>query len=316
MRAPLSLAAAMVLAAACLHGAQPVSPAFDGARAYEHLRQIVSIGPRPAGSPGAAATRAYITKQLSALGIKAEEQAFEADTPIGRLKMVNVRATLPGAPSTALGAGPSTGLGTGGQGRIIIAGHYDTKLFHQFPFVGANDGGSSTAFLIELARVLKARTNARPIELLFLDGEEATGEWRGTDHTYGSRYYANAARKDNTLKDIHALILVDMIGDRDLVVKRETNSTPWLTNAIWAAARRLKRPEFSDESTPIEDDHLEFLEMGVPSVDLIDLEYYTRSGAMAWHTKDDTLENVSARSLQAVGDVLVAALPEIEKRRP
>ena len=291
----LLVPAAVLLGAAYLYGAQPATGGFDGSRAYEHLRQIVSIGPRPAGSAGAAATRAYVTKQLSALGIKTEEQPFEADTPIGRLKMVNLRATI----------------GTG-QGRIVIAGHYDTKLFHDFAFVGANDGGSSTAFLIELARVLKARHNARPIELLFLDGEEATGEWRGSDHTYGSRHYVEAAR-DNTLEDIHALILVDMIGDRDLVVKRESNSTPWLTHIIWATARRLQRPEFSDESTPIEDDHLEFLKAGVPSVDLIDLEYYTRSGAMAWHTKDDTLENVSARSLQAVGDVLVAALPEIAK---
>ncbi len=286
-------------AAACLHGSQAGAPTFDGGRAYEHLRQIVSIGPRPAGSPGAAATRAYITKSLAALGIKAEEQPFEAATPIGRVKMVNLRATIPGS----------------GQGRIVIAGHYDTKIFHEFPFVGANDGGSSTAFLIELARVLKARANARPMELLFLDGEEATGEWLGSDHTYGSRYYVSAARKDNTLKDIHAMILVDMVGDRDLVVKREGNSTPWLTNAIWAAARRLKRPEFSSETTDIEDDHLEFLAAGVPSVDLIDLEYYTRSGSMAWHTKDDTLENVSAQSLEAVGEVLVAALPEIERHQ-
>jgi glutaminyl-peptide cyclotransferase len=308
MRGTLSACgAAIVLAAACLHATQPAAAAFDGARAYEHVRQVVSIGPRPAGSPGAAATRAYITRQLSALGIKAEEQPFEAETPIGRLKMVNVRATI--APSAVLG--PSAQ----GRGRIVIAGHYDTKVFHEFPFVGANDGGSSTAFLIELARALKARTNARPIELLFLDGEEATGEWQGTDHTYGSRYYVDAARKANALKDIHALILVDMIGDRDLLVKRESNSTPWLTNAIWAAARRLKRPEFSDEATPIEDDHLEFLEAGVPAVDLIDLEYYTRSGTVAWHTKDDTLDNVSARSLQAVGDVLLASLAEIERHR-
>jgi Zn-dependent M28 family amino/carboxypeptidase len=125
----------------------------------------------------------------------------------------------------------------------------------------------------------------------------------------------DAARKANALKDIHALILVDMIGDRDLLLKRESNSTPWLTNAIWAAAKRLKRPEFSDEATPIEDDHLEFLEAGVPAVDLIDLEYYTRSGTVAWHTKDDTLDNVSARSLQAVGEVLLASLAEIERHR-
>jgi Zn-dependent M28 family amino/carboxypeptidase len=152
--------------------------------------------------------------------------------------------------------------------------------------------------------------------LLFLDGEEATGEWEGTDHTYGSRYYVDAAKKDGTLKDIRAFVLVDMIGDKDLHIKRETNSTPYLADAIVAAARRLGRREFSSEPYPVEDDHLEFLEAGVPSVDLIDLEYYTSTGKQAWHTEFDTLENVSAASLQAVGDVLIAALPAIERQVP
>jgi Zn-dependent M28 family amino/carboxypeptidase len=212
--------------------------------------------------------------------------------------MTNLRFTIPGT----------------GRGRLVIGGHYDTKIFRDFPFVGANDGGSSTAFLIELGRLLKARANGITIELLFLDGEESTGDWQGDDHTYGSRHYVEAARKDGTLKDIRAFILVDMIGDRNLVIKRESRSTRWLTDAIWGAAKRLNRSEFSDESTPIEDDHLNFLEAGVPAVDLIDLEYYTRTGSMAWHTRDDTLENVSARSLEVVAEVLVAALPAIEKQ--
>jgi hypothetical protein len=284
-----------IAGAACLHAAQPAAVAFDGGRAYEHLRQIVAIGPRPAGSPGAQQTRAYITQQLSALGLKATEQAFDVKTPIGVVHMVNVSATIPGP----------------GQGRLVIAGHYDTKIFREFPFVGANDGGSSTAFLVELARVLKSRPNGITIELLFLDGEESTGDWSangGRDHTYGSRHYVQMAQKSGTLKDIRALVLVDMIGDRDLVIKRETNSTRWLTDTIWAAARRLKRPEFSDLATPIEDDHLEFLEAGVQAVDLIDLDY------PAWHAREDTLDKVAAGSMEAVGQVLLAALPEIEKR--
>lgn len=292
---------AAVAMAACLQAAQPATPAFDGGRAYEHLRQIVAIGPRPAGSPGAQQTRAYITQQLSTMGIKAAEQAFESKTPLGAVKMVNLLATIPGP----------------GQGRLVIAGHYDTKIFREFPFVGANDGGSSTAFLIEMARVLKTRANGITIELLFLDGEESTGDWSangGHDHTYGSRYYVDAAKKAGTLKDLRALVLVDMIGDRDLVIMRETNSTRWLTDVIWAAAKRLKRPEFSDQSTPIEDDHLEFLEAGVAAVDLIDLDYRTRSGSVAWHTREDTLDNVAAGSMEAVGQVLLAALPDIEKR--
>ena len=297
MRKP-STALVLVLAAGCLAAAQTRPAGFSGARAYEDLRQVVAIGPRPAGSAGGASTRAYIRRQLGALGLKPQDQSFVAQTPIGAVTMANLRVTIPGA----------------GPGRLVIGGHYDTKRFRDFPFVGANDGGSSTAFLIELGRVLQQRSNPLTIELLFLDGEESTGDWQGNDHTYGSRYYVDASRKAGTLKDIRAFILVDMIGDRDLVIKRESRSTPWLTNTIWAAAKRLKRPEFSDETTPIEDDHLSFLEGGVPAVDLIDLEYYTRSGSVAWHTREDTLDNVSARSLEAVADVLLAALPEIERR--
>jgi hypothetical protein len=281
---------------ACIQ-AQVTSPAaFDGNRAYEHVRQLVAIGPRVAGSPGAEKARTYIKNQLRALDLTVDEQAFDATTPLGVVKMVNLRSMLPGG-------------GTGAGGRLIIAGHYDTKRFPEFSFVGANDGGSSAAFLIELARVLKGRTGALPIELLFLDGEEAVIDWhKDNDNTYGSRYYVDSARKQAALKDIRALVLVDMIGDRDLRIMRESNSTPWLTELIWTVAKRLKRVEFVDEETTIDDDHVPFLQAGVPAVDLIDLDY------PAWHTAEDTLDKVSARSLEAVGTVLLAALPELEKK--
>jgi Peptidase family M28 len=283
----------LMAAVACASAQPPAGPAFDGTLALEHTRQLVAIGPRVAGTPGAQQARDYITKQIAALGLQAREQAFEAATPLGRASMVNLRVTVPGASTT---------------GRLIVAGHYDTKRFKEFTFVGANDGGSSAAFLIELARVLAARTNAFPIELLFLDGEEAVVEWQGDDHTYGSRYYVEQARKEGTLGSIRALVLVDMIGDADLRLPREPNSTRWLVDAIWGAAKRLKRPEFVDEEFPVEDDHIPFLRAGVPAVDIIDLDY------PAWHAAGDTLDKVSARSLQAVGDVLLAALPDIEAR--
>lgn len=290
-------AARFLLLAAAGAAFAPAPPAFEGARAWEHLRQVVALGPRPSGSQAAADTRAYIAREIARLGLQASEQPFLAGTPIGRLPMANVRVLIPGR----------------GRGRLVIGGHYDTKRFLTFPFVGANDGGSSTAVLLELARVLAARRGGMPVELLFLDGEEATGDWQGTDHTYGSRHYVEAMRRAGTLGDVRAFILVDMVGDRDLVLKRESASTPWLTDLLWNTARRLHRPEFSNDATPIEDDHLSFLEAGVPAVDLIDLEYTTRTGAPAWHTADDTLENVSARSLEAVGTVLAAALPDIER---
>jgi glutaminyl-peptide cyclotransferase len=285
---------------ACASASQPVpaqAPAFDGARAFEDLRRMVEIGPRPAGSPEIERTRDYIRKELAAAGLKVDEQPFDARTPLGVVHMVNLRATLPGS------AGAPAA-----RGRIVVGGHYDTKRVTAFRFVGASDAGSSAAFLLELARALKGRSNALPIELLFLDGEEAVVEWSGQDHTYGSRHYVEQLKNSGGVKDVRAFILVDMIGDRELGIRRERNSTGWLKEVIWGAARRIGRPEFLDEETPIEDDHIEFLAAGIPSVDIIDLDY------PAWHTADDTLAHVSPRSLQVVGDVLLAALPAIEAR--
>ena len=275
---------------------------FDSTRAWEHLRQLVAIGPRPAGSPGIRQTRAYITRQISAMGLTVQEQAFIADTPKGRIEMINLIVRLPGKRTD----------------RVLITGHYDTKLFEKEVFVGANDGGSSGAFLVELARVLKDRPREFTYELVWFDGEEAfclnwddCGSPGSPDNTYGSRYYVAEAQKANALKSLRAMILVDMIADRDLVIKREQNSAAWLKDIIWGAAKRLGHGDiFSDIETPIEDDHIPFVKAGVPSVDIIDLEY------PAWHhtSGTDTLDKVSAKSMQIVADVLLASLPEIEKR--
>lgn len=285
----------MAVMAVCVMPATAADPpVFDGGRALEHLRAVVGFGPRPAGSSAADQTRRYIKAQMAAIGVQVAEQAFDARTPIGQVKMVNLCATIPGAR----------------PGRIILAGHYDTKVFKQFRFVGANDAGSSTAFLIEMARVLKARKNPWTIELVFLDGEEAVIDWYlGDDHTYGSRHYVEEARRTGTLAGIKAMILVDMIGDRDLQIKRETNSTSWLTDLIWASAGSLGYGAiFVSDRFTVEDDHMPFLQAGVPAVDLIDLDY------PPWHTAEDTLDKVSARSMEVVGRVLAAALPKIEGR--
>ena len=272
----------------------PQAAHFDSGRAWEHLRQLVALGPRPSGSPAIEQTRQYIKDQLAAAGVPVVEQAWDEQTPIDKVRMVNLIATIAGAR----------------KDRIAITGHYDTKLFREFRFVGASDGGSSAAFLIELARVLKARRNAATFELVFLDGEEARlTDWRGTDNTYGSRHYIEVAKRNGSIASLKANVLVDMIGDRDLRLKRDTNSTRWLTDIVWDAARRQKLDAyFVPDSTQIEDDHLPFLAAGVPSVDIIDLEYEP------WHTAKDTLDAVSARSLQIVGDVVLAALPQIEAR--
>jgi glutaminyl-peptide cyclotransferase len=288
---PLILAIVLLASAAAW---APAPAAFDSSKAWDHLRQQVAIGPRPSGSPGNLKNREYITKTLAAIGLKTVEQAWTATTPIGPIKMVNLIATIPGERAD----------------RIILASHFDTKLFREFRFVGASDGASSTATLLELARIIKARPKLPfTIELLFLDGEEATGEWLGTDNTYGSRHYVEVARKTGTLKSLRALILLDMIGDRQLNIRRETNSTAWMTEIVWNVARRLgHQASFINESMAVEDDHLPFLKAGVPAIDIIDLDY------PAWHTAQDTLDAVAARSLQVVGDVVVASLPEIEAR--
>ena len=302
-RAVSRVAAALALTAALgvPAGAQTAATAkpFSGTRALADVKQLVDIGPRVAGMAGAAKARAYITAQLKAAGLTTQEQAFDAATPRGPVHMINLIAVIPGM----AGAGSRPGAQ-----RIVVGGHYDTKLFKEFTFVGANDGGSSAALLIELARAVKPKTLPIDVELLFLDGEEAVGEWQGNDHTYGSRHYVQAARTAGTLKTIAAFVLVDMIGDKDLRIMRESNSTPWLTDTVWAAAKKLGKREFVSEVTTVEDDHLEFLEAGVPSVDIIDLDY------PAWHRADDTLDKVSAASLQSVGDVVVAALADIAAR--
>jgi len=273
------------------------APAFDSAKAFEHLRQMVAIGPRPAGSAALKQTRTYIAKQIESYGLKIEEQPFTATTPKGAIDMINLIVRVPGKRPD----------------KILITGHYDTKLFPNQTFVGASDGASSGAFLIEMARILKAQSQREfTYELVWFDGEEAVIEWdKDKDSTYGSRHYVAAAQKAGAIKTLKAMILIDMVGDRDLQIRRDSHSTPWLNDIVWDAAKRVGHAaNFPDLGTSVEDDHLAFVEAGVPSIDIIDLDY------PQWHNMQccDDLSHVSARSLQIVGDVVLAALPEIEKK--
>jgi hypothetical protein len=298
-----ALKALSALAAAAAAGGRPLlaqknPPAsmFDSARAWSHLQKQVSFGPRPSGSAALNACRQYIVSELRASGIEPRQQMFVPRTPLGEIAMINVIATIAGRRPE----------------RIILASHYDTKRSPDFRFVGASDGASSTAALLELGRALKGRQNEFTIELLFLDGEEAVNwEWRDPDNTYGSRHYVNAARQANTLKTIKALILLDMIGDKDLVIERDATSTPWLVDLVWEAAARLgHRGVFTNRIGAFEDDHVPFLAAGIPSIDIIDLNNYARY----WHTAQDDLAHVSEKSLAIVGNVVLAALPDLERR--
>ena len=293
------LAATALLLVACGADAQNRSATaprtgFDSNRAWTDLERQVAFGPRPSGSAPLAACRQYIEAQLKAAGITFREQPFDAMTPAGMIHMINVVGTIAGRRPE----------------RIALATHYDTKRFAEFTFVGASDAASSTAAVLELARVLKNRQNEFTIELLFLDGEEAVNtEWRDPDNTYGSKYYVRAAQQAGTLGGLKALILLDMVGDRDLDVRADSNSARWLNSIVWSSAARLGYTSaFLPEDFTVEDDHLPFVQAGVPSVDIIDLDY------PQWHTAQDDLDHVSARSLQIVGDVVLDALPQIERQ--
>lgn len=276
---------------------------FDGERAFQHVKAQVEFGPRPAGSAALEKTRGYLLETLRGYGLTPRIDEFTPVTPKGRVKMKNLIVEFPGQSNDV----------------IIIASHYDTKEYKEFRFVGANDGGSSTGALLEIARVMAAEKTPRKLtyQLVFFDGEEAfCSEWGqclgGNDNTYGSRYMVQQLRKTKQLKRIKAMILLDMIGDKDLAIPREENSSQWLVEAIWGAARDLGyRQYFVNESQWLTDDHLPFLQAGIPAIDIIDFDYGSDQGSY-WHTAEDTLDKVSARSLKIVGDVVLHSLPRLE----
>jgi glutaminyl-peptide cyclotransferase len=263
---------------------------FDGAAALKHVERLVAIGPRVAGSPEGAKARAYIEAELKSAGLETRVLPFDAATPHGRLPMANVIGVLPGKRPDV----------------IMIGGHYDTKWFPEFRFVGANDGGSSTALLLQLARDLQKAPREFTYWITFFDGEEARVTWTATDSLYGSRHLAAELTRTRTLP--RAMILVDMIGDKDLAIRKEGYSTNWLTEILWSTARRLGHGRhFLNDFIPVEDDHAPFLRAGVPGALLIDFDY------PPWHTADDTLDKVSAKSLAIVGEVVREALPAVEQ---
>jgi Zn-dependent M28 family amino/carboxypeptidase len=206
--------------------------------------------------------------------------------------MVNIRATRPGSK-------PSI---------IAITGHYDTKLFDNARFVGASDGGSSAAWLLEFARASRDLKLDNTLEFIFFDGEEAVVEWTDEDSVYGSRHDVDRRARSRSLDNLKAMILVDMIGDKNLNIKREYQSTRWLKDIIWGTAQSLGyTKEFPNEEIEISDDHVPYLRAGLAAVDLIDFDY------PPWHTPADTLDKVSAHSLKIVGDVMYFSLPAIDR---
>lgn len=289
-----ALAIPVLLAAS---GTQPtkkkVPAGFSGAQALGFTHDVVSFGPRPVGSRAHAAAELYIESQIKLQKAQLITRVFTAHTPAGPATMKNIIARF---------------RGTTGQA-IVFSGHYDTKKMPSF--WGANDGGSSTGFLLEMLRVLAKQKHPDDIYLVWFDGEEAVREWSAADSLYGSRQLEEQWARDGTLSHIKALINVDMIGDKDLGILQEEESSPALVKLVWDSARELGYGKyFLNHATPIEDDHLPFVNAGVNAIDLIDFDYGPNNSF--WHKKEDTMDKLSAHSFQVVGDVLLAVLKKLE----
>jgi hypothetical protein len=285
-------------------GAPRTTP-FDGDRAFAHVKTQVGFGPRPAGSAALEKTREYLIRELKSFGLNVTVDEFTPLTPQGKVRMKNVVAELPGESPDV----------------VIISSHYDTKPFKEFTFVGANDGGSSTGALLEIARVMSGQGRRKfTYHFVFFDGEEAfCHEWSeclgGKDNTYGSRHMVEQLRREKQLDHVKAVILLDMIGDKDLTVPRDQTSSGWMVETIWPVASELGySKEFPSRPFSVgDDDHLPFLRAGIPAVDIIDFEYGEGpEDNRYWHTAEDTLDKLSPRSLKIVGDVVLSSLGKIE----
>jgi glutaminyl-peptide cyclotransferase len=289
----------MAQAAAPVSNAEPTGPAMhiDPARAWQYTKEIVAFGPRWDGSKGQERLGAYLHSKLK--NDVVEEDAFTADTPAGKLPMRNIIAKFQGAK----------------DGIIVLASHIDTNYpLRHTNYVGANDGASSTALLLAIADRLRGKNlDGFSVWLAFLDGEEAVDHWTNTDSVYGSRHLAAKWQKDGSIKNIKAFLLADMIGDKDLDILYDANSTPWLEDVVLHAATRLGyQSHFFATSSGMEDDHGPFKDAGVPVADLIDFNYGYNNAY--WHTAEDTLDKLSQQSLQITGDVILETIRLLNAR--
>lgn len=272
---------------------------FDGQRAYQQVAKQLSFGPRPAGSPAIAKLQEYLESELKSYGCAVVTDSFSADTPAGRLPMKNILVKIPGQK----------------PGIILLGTHYDTKRIPDF--VGADDAGSSTAVMLEIARLLCAQKEPGKyaVWIAFFDAEEAVNfEWQDPDNRYGSRQMAAQLAASGDLPKIKAFILADIVGGKDPHFKRDGESTKWLKDLVWDIAERLGYGKiFVKETTNFGgDDHYSFTARKVPSVDIMDLDF---NDVPYWHKVDDTLDKVSARTLGIVGHTILASVTELQQKK-
>jgi glutaminyl-peptide cyclotransferase len=271
---------------------------FDGKRAFAHVAKQVSFGPRPSGSPALAQTQDYLLAELKSYGCTTEVDAFNSDTPAGKIAMKNILVKIPGDKPNI----------------VLLGTHYDTKRLENF--VGADDAGSSTGVMLELARLLCSQHGRNAVWIAFFDGEEAVREqWEDPDNCYGSRQMAARFAASGDLTKIKAFLLADLVGTKTPHFKREENSTKWLVDIVWGVAKKLGYGNiFLDQSSPIEDDHLSFTKRHVPSVDVIDLDNGPNGDVYYWHTPQDSLDKISPKTLAITGHVFLESVKQLQAK--
>ena len=278
----------------------------SGAEVMRLTQAYVNAAPkRYIGSPGHAAAEAFIKDQFKPEVAKGNfvDDKFTARTPIGPLTMHNLIVKFPGKK----------------DGIIALASHYETNYWlKDIHFIGANDGACTTALLIALGQYYREHPpQGYSVWLLFTDGEESINkDWTDSDSLYGTRHIAAKWSGDGTLGHIKAFVLADMIGWKQLNIDKETNSTPWLLELEAKAGRDTGHSKYLfKESQAVEDDHLPFVQRGVPSLDVIDFQYGTAQDPEAFHhTDQDTMDKLSAASLQVAADLFLDLVKLIDQR--
>jgi len=276
-----------------------VPPRFQGSTALEYTRRATSFGERPSGSAALTHLRDWIISELKPLRGQLMVDSFTGETPAGPVQMANIILRFPGTSGKA----------------VVISGHYDTKKIPMVHFVGANDAGSSTGFLVEFAKVISTMNHRDDIYIVFFDGEEAVRrDWSENDSRYGSRHLVAKWLADGTLTRIKALINIDMIGDKDLDISDDENSSQALRDRVWQIAGKLGDAKyFRHDPGAIDDDHKPFADAGVNAIDIIDLDY--GPNGTYWHTTQDTLDKLSVHSFQVVGDVVLDLVKQLETEK-
>jgi Zn-dependent M28 family amino/carboxypeptidase len=286
------------------------APHFNGQTAYNLTAQLLQVAPkRFNGSPGHQKAEEFIKQHFAAEAARGnlETDTFTASTPAGFQTMRNYIVKYPGKK----------------DGIIVLASHYETNYpLRDIEFYGANDGAATSALLIEIGNVLRAhQPEGYSVWLVFDDGEEAVKEWfanNGKDNTYGTRHLAAKWSQDGTLGKIKAFLVADMVADKDLNIDHSDNSTPWLNDILKTAAKNTGHSAYIFKySEAEEDDHVPFAQRGVPVLDVIDAHYgpVTQSTPDGYHhTAEDTLDKISAKSLQISGDLFLEMIRLINQR--